>query len=197
MRSVRGFTLIEVIVALSVFAVVTLLAWRGLDIMTTSKLRLDAEMRGWRELELVFERLNMDLTQIAPRSWTDKEGKIRSSVQGVVTDSGAGCQLDLIRFGADHEPIHVRYSLVKGRFLLEFPVLAGSAAASQPASTELKPNLLLENVTRCELQFIDHSNASQSHWPVDDLDDMSRPRSLRLRLELKDRGLFERSYYLP
>lgn len=197
MRQQRGFTLLEVLVALTVFALVTLLAWRGLDIMTTAKARLDAEMRGWRELELVFERINMDLTQIAPRSWIDAEKRRRSPVQGSMSDSGTGCQLDFLRFGSDQEPIHARYRLDKGQLLLEFPTLPFSATASQPASSEQAPFVLLEDVSRCELQFIDSQNALLARWPKEDLGDMSRPRGLRLRLELKDRGSFERVYYLP
>lgn len=192
----RGFTLIEVMVALSVFAVVTMLAWRGLDLMTGSKLRLDAEMRGWRELELVFERLNMDLTQIAPRSWTDAKAQRRSAIQGVSTDSGAGCQLDLLRFGSVQEPIHARYRLLKGRLELEYPPFANTAAASAPAASQ-PAHLLLSGVTRCELQFIDGNNATHDHWPTDALDDPSRPRGLRLRLSLDGRGDFERIYALP
>lgn len=196
MLRLRGFTLLEVMVALAVFAVVTLLAWRGLDLMTGSKQRLDAEMRGWRELELVFERLNMDLIQIAPRSWTDSAKQRRSAVQGITTDSGAGCQLDLLRFGSDHEPIHARYRVRQGRLELEYPPFANTPAASAPVSDQVV-HRLLEGVSRCELKFIDDSNTAHARWPTDDPDDTARPRGLRLRLSLEGRGDFERSYYLP
>jgi general secretion pathway protein J len=193
---VTGFTLLEVLVALGVFAVVTLLAWRGLDIMTTAKARLDAEMRGWRELELVFERLNMDLTQITPRTWTDKGNQIRSPIQGTGSDDGASCQLDLLRFGNDNEPLHARYRVADGRLTLEFPAFAYSATASQPGATQ-EPYLLLQGVSRCELTFIDNSNATLKRWPAGDADDMTRPRGLRLHLTLNGRGDFERVYFIP
>lgn len=192
-----GFTLLEVIVALGVFAVVTLLAWRGLDIMTTTKARLDAEMRGWRELELVFERLNMDLTQITPRTWTDKNKQIHSPIQGIGSDSGASCQLDLLRFGNDNEPLHTRYRVADGRLTLEFPAFAYSTAASQPETTQQDPYLLLQGVSRCELTFITGNNATLTHWPPEETDDMTRPRGLRLHLTLDGRGDFERVYFIP
>lgn len=195
MRS-RGFTLIEVMVALAVFAIVSMLAWRGLDMMTTSKARLDAEMRGWRELEMVFERINMDLSQIAPRSWRDEEGRLRSAVQGSMNESGSACQLDLLRFGTDQEPIHARYRLADGKFELSFPALP-SAAASPAVSSQRKPDLLLKGVSRCSLEFIDGDNARQKRWPPQDLANTERPRGLRLVLTLEDRGEFERLYHLP
>ncbi|MDQ7988211.1 MAG: type II secretion system protein GspJ [Candidatus Dactylopiibacterium sp.] len=197
-RAARGFTLLEVLVALAVFAVVTLLAWRGLDLMTGAKARLDAEMRAWRELELVFERLNMDLTQLAPRVWTDADGRRRGPVQGSSNEAGTRCQLDLVRFGNDNEPLHTRYLIADGRLTLEFPPLPYTAAASVPVEARPAPYALLDHVSRCEFVFIDEKNAPQARWPTGaNLADMARPHGLRLRLTLEGRGEFERVYYIP
>lgn len=193
---IAGFTLLEVLVALGVFAVVTLLAWRGLDMMTSSKARLDAEMRRWRELELVFERVKMDLLQIAPRSWTDNNNQIRSGLQGVGSEDGASCQLDLLRFGNDNEPLHTRYRVADGKMTLQFPPLPYTVAASSP---QLTPEVytLLEGVSRCELTFIDEDNVVQKHWPIEEPEDMTRPRGMRLHLVLDGRGEFDRVFYIP
>lgn len=193
----RGFTLLEVLVALGVFAIVTLLAWKGLDLMTTAKARLDGEMRRWRELELVFERVGMDLTQIAPRNWTDTDGKLRSAIQGSVSNEGANCQLDLLRFGNDNQPLHPRYRVADGRLTLQFLPFNRGEAASAPAQGEAEAWPLLEGVSRCELSFIDEDNTPLTRWPKEDLADMARPNGLRLRLTLEGRGTFERIYYIP
>ncbi|PAS98572.1 MAG: type II secretion system protein GspJ [Candidatus Dactylopiibacterium carminicum] len=202
----RGFTLIEVLVALAVFAVVTLLAWRGLDVMVGTKARLDGEMRRWRELELVFERLALDLTQIAPRFWVDEQGRTRSAVQASGTTSGAQCQLDLMRFGVDNLPVHARYRLQDGRFTLQIlptsqsqaQSLAEAASALAEAEGKTPDHLLLDDVSRCDLAFLDGNNVWQARWPNSDtLSDATRPRGMRLRLTLDGRGQFERIYYLP
>lgn len=195
-RRSLGFTLLEVLVALGVFAVVTLLAWKGLDLMTTAKASLDTEMRKWRELELVFERINMDLTQVAPRSWTDSNNQIRSAIQAVGSEDGASCQLDVLRFGNDNETLHARYRVLDGRMTLELPPVAFSANASQPVvNTQTYP--LLEGVSRCEMTFFDENNKLFKHWPAEEVDDMTRPRGMRLHLTLAGRGDFERVYYIP
>lgn len=195
-RRAAGFTLLEVLVALGVFAVVTLLAWKGLDLMTTAKARLDTEMRKWRELELVFERINMDLTQVAPRSWTDSNNRVRSPIQATGSEDGASCQLDVLRFGNDNETLHTRYRVADGRLSLELPPVAFSASASQPGLTP-PSYLLLEGVSRCEMTFVDESNKPYRHWPVEEAEDMTRPHGMRLRLTLDGRGDFERVYYIP
>lgn len=192
-----GFTLLEVLVALGVFAIVALLAWKGLDLMTTAKARLDAEMRRWRELELVFERVNMDLTQIAPRNWIDSNDKVRSPIQGSFNSDGTVCQLDLVRFGNDNEPIHPRYRVADGRMTLQYIPFAYSAAASSPAQGEPQTWTLLDGVSHCELLFIDENNNTVKQWPKEDLADMARPHGLRLRLTLDGRGSFEKVYYIP
>ncbi|GAB2887272.1 hypothetical protein GCM10027046_14430 [Uliginosibacterium flavum] len=202
-RKHAGFTLLEVLVALSVFAIITLLAYRGLDSMATAKLRLDQEMHMWRELELVFERIGLDITQTAPRSWKDStagtEAPLRSAVQASTSESGTQCQLDVLRFGtsADHELVHVRYLLKEGQLTLEIIPENAQAAAVQINSGTQGQNLLLTNVERCELNFLDGSNKWLARWPASNLADPTRPRGMRLRLTLAGRGEFERLYYLP
>jgi general secretion pathway protein J len=194
----QGFTLLEVLVALTVFAIVTLLAYRGLDSIATTKQRLDQEMRMWRELELVFERINVDVTQIAPRTWLDTNGKERSSVQGSSSNSGSECQLDVMRFGPDHVPVHIRYQVKAGQFWMD---IVPDSTSTQNASTmntaeNRQHTLLLDHIERCELAFMDSKNAWQSFWPKTSLSDMARPRGIRLRIVQTGHGMFERMYYL-
>ena len=75
-RSGRGFTLLEVLIAIAVFAVVAALAYRGLDQVATNKAHLDQEMRFWRELGLVMDRMEADFVQVVPQSKIDAEGKL-------------------------------------------------------------------------------------------------------------------------
>lgn len=192
-----GFTLLEVLVALAVFAIVAGLAYRGLDSIATTRARLDQEMRMWRRLELVFERVNLDVTQIAPRSWKDGNNKERSSVQGTTSTTGTECQLDVLRFGPDRMPVHVRYRLKDDQFLLDLIADTDTVVNSPADATRYGSNVLLDHVERCEMSFLDSSNAWQSHWPVSNASDRARPQGVRLRLTLAGKGQFERVYYLP
>lgn len=192
-----GFTLLEVLVALAVFAIVTGLAYRGLDSIATTRARLDQEMRMWRRIELVFERINLDVTQVAPRSWKDSNNKERSAVQGTSSTTGGECQLDVLRFGPDNMPVHVRYRLKNDQFMLDLVADTDTLISSAADASHYTSNVLLEHVERCELSFLDASNVWQSRWPVNSLYDQTRPRGIRVRLKLADQGQFERMYYLP
>ncbi|MFL6716736.1 MAG: type II secretion system protein J, partial [Burkholderiaceae bacterium] len=47
-RSQRGLTLIELLIAITVLAVVAVLGWRGLDSIVRSRIALTAEMERTR-----------------------------------------------------------------------------------------------------------------------------------------------------
>lgn len=192
----HGFTLLEVMVALAVFAIVAALAYRGLDSIATTRVRLDQEMRMWRELELVFERIGLDASQTAPRSWKDSDNKERTAVQGESSTGGTECQLDLVRFATDHSPLHVRYQMKREVFSLDVIPDVGINAQTV-VMADRNHYVLLNQVERCELAFLDTSNDWQDHWPLKSTSDTTRPRGIRLRLTLADRGVFERMYYMP
>lgn len=196
-RHKQGFTLLEVLVALTVFAIVTALAYKGLDSIATTRQRLDQEMRMWRRIELVFDRLNLDVTQVAPRTWKNPAGKEISPVLGTTSTSGSECQLDIVRFGSDHVPIHLRYRLQKDNFILDLVPDADTVMTSAGGGTHYGSNVLLEHVERCDMAFMDAKNNWQSHWPLSTAVTKERPRGIRLRLTLTGQGQFERMYYLP
>lgn len=63
----RGFTLIEVLVALALLGLVAVLAWRATSALVDGEVRLSDEARRWRTLDLAFVRLEADLRQAQPR----------------------------------------------------------------------------------------------------------------------------------
>lgn len=192
-RAPRGFTLLELLVALAVFALISLLAYRGLDAMSRTQARLDQEMRNWRELELVFERVALDVTQIAPRAWRDDNDTSHAAIEGQSTEAGPQCLLDLLRFGPDRNILHVRYRAQDGH--LRMAVWPHDEPTSKPS--EQVPYALLEQVESCELGFLNQNNQWVLRWPEDAKAPATRPRGLRVRLGLGARGVFERVYYLP
>ncbi len=61
----RGFTLLELLVAISVLAIVSIIAWRGLGSLVTTRERLDPERDEVRALLSAFGQLERDLAQVA------------------------------------------------------------------------------------------------------------------------------------
>src|SRR5215203_2897504 len=60
----RGFTLLELLVAITVLAVVSMIAWRGLDSLVLTRERLEPEGDEVRSLLTTFGQMERDLTHV-------------------------------------------------------------------------------------------------------------------------------------
>lgn len=59
-----GFTLLELLVAITVLSIVSMIAWRGLDSLVSTRERLEPEVDEVRALLTTFGQMERDLTQI-------------------------------------------------------------------------------------------------------------------------------------
>jgi len=60
----RGFTLVELLVAISILAIVAVLGWRGLDSIVRARETLTAQMETTRGMQLAFAQLQSDCEHI-------------------------------------------------------------------------------------------------------------------------------------
>jgi len=60
----RGFTLVELLVAISILAIVAVLGWRGLDGIVRARSSLTAQMETTRGMQLAFAQLQSDCEHI-------------------------------------------------------------------------------------------------------------------------------------
>lgn len=60
----RGFTLLELLVAITVLSIVSMIAWRGLDSLVATRERLEPEVDEVRSLLTTFGQMERDLTQV-------------------------------------------------------------------------------------------------------------------------------------
>lgn len=63
-RFQRGLTLIELLIAITVLAVVAVLGWRGLDSIVRSRIALTAEMERTRGVQLAFAQMERDCANV-------------------------------------------------------------------------------------------------------------------------------------
>ena len=63
-RRQRGLTLIELMVALAIFAVLGVLSYRALAEVSTSRTRLEDGFERWRNIGRAMQRIDADLLQV-------------------------------------------------------------------------------------------------------------------------------------
>jgi general secretion pathway protein J len=63
----QGFTLVELLVAISILAIVAVLGWRGLDGIIRARVALTNQMETTRGMQLAFAQMQSDCEHIAGR----------------------------------------------------------------------------------------------------------------------------------
>lgn len=66
-RNSRAFTLVELLVALAIFAILSGFAYRSLDAMLQNREALQKESRKWRDVAVFVSRLERDLAAVLDR----------------------------------------------------------------------------------------------------------------------------------
>jgi len=199
MKRSRGFTLLEVLVAIGIFALVSAIAYGSLIHVMDDRTHLDAEQEFWRQLSLTFTRMEDDFSQARDRPVRDPIGlpAPQPAFRGQPTDTratgapsveftrggvltlGAGTRSDLQRIG---------YRLVDGTLKrLVWPVL------DPGPQTEPLELTLLNNVESFRVRFFSKSGAWLDLWPPEGGNE-PLPRGVEVTLTLKGRGEFKRLF---
>lgn len=166
-RPHRGVTLIELLVAIAIFGVLSAVAYRALAVVLESRDRVEQEERKWRELGLLFARLEQDVAAVAPRPIRDANSRIVPAFVGNrASSNGAegGMLFTRTGFAADAEvvgpPRRVGYRLRGGAIEL----LAWDALDQGPRAEPLV-TALLRNVTSMDLRYLDGRGEWHAAWP--------------------------------
>jgi general secretion pathway protein J len=75
----RGFTLVELLVAISILAIVAVLGWRGLDGIVRARAALTQQMETTRGMQLAFAQMQSDCEHIALRDVVDQRPYLLAS----------------------------------------------------------------------------------------------------------------------
>jgi len=193
----RGFTLVEMLVALTIFALMSVLAYRGLNAALQTRAHLTEDNRRWRDVALTLAQLEQDMGLAVNRPARGSGGLPLPALVGNAQAFGANdAQLSFSRMGMAWQTGVLAdvqrhgYRLNNGTLeQLVWPVL-DQAPRSEPA---VQP--LLERVRRFDLRYLDGSGNWQSRWPLPGM--AALPAALEVVLELDGGVAVTRVFALP
>jgi general secretion pathway protein J len=174
----RGFTLLELLVAMAVLAVVGALGYRGLNSILEAEARLQTESRRWTDVSLLFSQLSEDLTMAVGRATRDDMDRTSPALllsgstsapaaSGNAPVASGNAQMVVTRLGIGEgaamqsAPRRVGYRLRDGALeYLVWPDL-DAAPGTTPAAYEL-----LGDVADLQWQALDTDGRWFTDWPA-------------------------------
>jgi len=192
----RGMTLIELLVAVFAFAVMSTLAYSALGQMLTNSDVLNSRMQRVQEVQLAMRYLESDLLQAAPRPVRDELGEnYRLAIQ---SDLSSQFALELTHSGWSNPAglprstqQRVAYQLVDGELLRYHWYVLDRTFSNEPVET-----VLIANADSLLFRFLDASGEWTEQWPPQSVGQVvsltNRPRAVEIRLTLADEGEIRR-----
>ena len=163
----RGFTLIEVLIAVTIFAVMSAFAYRALSSILDARERVAQENQKWRGVSTFFARLEADLANAAARSIRNSNNLDEAAFVGNLTfNKETEGQLMFTRMGLPGSsgtlaaPQRLGYRIKQGTIEeLVWPVL------DQGQRTVPAVYPLLSGINTFTLRYLSSTNTWQTRWP--------------------------------
>ncbi len=204
MRRNSGFTLLEVLIAVAIFALISAMAYGALNQSLRTRDRVEAERQYWNALALVFLRLEDDIGQARARGVRDNGGATLPPFVGQPTDSRAvgAPNMELTRAGVPVFGEGVRSDLQRVGYRLADGVLMRLAWAEldRAPQSQAQEAPLLTDVEELRLRFFSAAGRWEERWPPG-ADSFGKPpagselpRGVEMTIRLTDRGEITRLF---
>jgi general secretion pathway protein J len=192
----RGFTLIEMLIALLILAVMSALGYGTYRAARISAARAQESLARTREIEFGLRILLQDLAEAVPRPIRDPLGTTRRpAFRG---GPGQPTLLDLTRAGWSNTAgmqrstlERVSYALVGDKLQRSYQTVLDPTTNSQPIVQDL-----LTGVKSITLNFLDPNQNWNTLWPPAALplpdSEWTRPIAVEVLIEFKDWGKIRR-----
>jgi general secretion pathway protein J len=198
MRPVRwrcgGFTLFEVLIAVSIFAVIGVIAMTNLIQVGRSGERIEQSDRQLSALQFTLARIGKDLLQLVPRPVRDQYGDQRPMLELreqrlAFTRGGWSNLLQQPRSNLQR----VEYRVDEESLVRRFWPLLDQGFEDRPID-----QTLLQGVDDLQWRLLTRGNKEHDRWPLDEaLPDEQMPVAVALSFDLAGFGRVERVYELP
>jgi general secretion pathway protein J len=192
LTTMRGFTLLEVLVAVAIFAVVGMLAMTGYNELVKQSDIVENSASRTRAVQSTMQRMVQDFAMLEPRPVREPIGE---SVEPALRADGRSENLvDLTRSGWTNPAGVSRSTLQRVTYRLENNELRRSywGALDRTQSAEPVSAMMLDDVRALSFRFMDQNQTWHDQWPPLGYSGPDaarlRPIAVEITLELEDWG---------
>lgn len=203
-RREQGFTLMEVLIAVSITAIIGLGVWQVLSSVISSRDRVDAAADQFDQLQRALLLLERDITQAVNRPARNLYGDTEPSLTSrndafdlILTRQGWRNPLGARRSGLQRVAYEFTGEELRRRYWL---------TVDQGQEDDSRDLLLVSNLKTFDVEFLNEERSWVAEWPTQDalnnltgnnVGALPMPLGIRVSLEHERFGELSRLYILP
>ena len=191
---IRGFTLLEMLVAISIFGIIGLGANQMLRSVIDTQSRVRVANETVDDISRALTVIHRDVTQVIPRGIRDEYGE---PIGPLLVGQGTYV-LELTRTGWNNPLRHQRSEVQRVAYGIEDETLYRYfwLVLDRAEDTEPRSQVLLESIQGFSANVVDLSGETTDVWPGLDSDQVL-PRGLEITMNVKSVGEIHRVYAMP
>jgi len=206
MQRQSGFTLLELLVALSIFALISAMAYGGLQTVMTQQQHTATAAQDLADLQKAYRIMQRDLEQIVSRRVRNEYG---DSIEALVGGRGF-TGIEFSRAGRPNPAGFLRSELQRVAYVPDEDTLLRQTWRVLDRAQDSRPDeqVLVEGITRFSMRFLDKENKWLEAWPPPQPDlnqgqnqvqntPSPLPKAVEVQLELEDLGTLNWIFRLP
>lgn len=189
----KGFTLLEILIALFIFTIVSMIMMTNLHSVMNAQEVTEKNAKQLRQLQIALLILSRDIEQAVNRPVLNAAGKEEDAFIGSSRD------LTFTHTGlANPTGAYTRSTLQRVQYLWQEDGLwrAASPVLDAASQTVAQARPLLPDVTELRFQYLDKEGKFHDSWPLDSDPNQPLPRAVRIILTLSHWGKMSQLYVI-
>ena len=198
MKLIKGFTLIEILVALTVFAILATITSSSLYYAFNARTRVSAQAERLNSLQLAVSMIQHDISQAVERPIRGNEMRLFPTMVALPQ------YLELTRDGVTNPGSIEKRSTLKRVALLCFEdkLLHRTWASLDPVDKDIyEDKILLEHLTECRFNYLNQNLELLTEWREQAVTANQKkeplPKAVQINIKLEDWGAMNLLFIIP